>query len=150
MYDLLNKDWYTQTKRVLSTEQRASCFQCDEKDFSPQTIYELRNTVTDKKVSCNDLLIDSSIWKFFVGDDRWHSVLDPEHRKDNLERGHLGVIFGVDIWTDAYLHPEKKFMQSGEVLAVGTDKKTFSYLKINFDFKTNLKPYFTCMCASNL
>jgi hypothetical protein len=66
-------------------------------------------------------LIDSGAWTQFIGDNQTCLCLDPVARHDRLLAGHLGTMYGIEIYTDAYYHPDEQSLPKDTLIVMAAD-----------------------------
>jgi hypothetical protein len=60
------------------------------------------------------IVISHKIWMTIVGDAKAIAQVDPVSRYEDVLRGKLGKVFGVDLCTDGYSDPELQFLSGNE------------------------------------
>lgn len=79
----------------------------------------LRNQVSRYNIPVSSFLIANDLWNDIVADPSFQNNIDQVSKHELLLTGQLGVMFGMEILSDAYRHPEQKVLSQGEMFAVG-------------------------------
>lgn len=56
------------------------------------------------------VVLNSKAWACAVGDTSTVAVLDPTSRRTAVLAGHLGVMFGIEVFTDCYYSAEDRIL----------------------------------------
>lgn len=108
-----------------------ACFECNTDDFGPAQFVGARSHLSnDLAVPVTHCLFGRSIWPLLMGHEGFIQVIDPVTKMEDVEKGHVANIFGMALWTDAYAHPEKHFLDANEMIFVSADETKFAYLKL--------------------
>lgn len=79
----------------------------------------LRNQVSRWNIPVSSFLIANDLWNDIVADPSFQNNIDQVSKHELLLTGQLGVMFGMEILSDAYRHPEQKVLNQGEMFAIG-------------------------------
>lgn len=66
-------------------------------------------------------LIDGGAWTHLIGDSQTCQCLDPVARHKQILAGHMGVLFGMNIYTDAYRLPEEMVLPKNSLTVMSED-----------------------------
>lgn len=86
---------------------------------TPESLGQVRNLVSRWGIPARYWLIANDLWTDIIKDTGFQAVIDPVSKHELLLSGELGTIFGMTIVSDAYRHPEHKFLEQGEMFIVG-------------------------------
>lgn len=86
---------------------------------TPESLGQTRNLVSRWGIPARYWLIANDLWTDIIKDTGFQAVIDPVSKHELLLSGELGTIFGMTIVSDAYRHPEHKFLEQGEMYIVG-------------------------------
>jgi hypothetical protein len=84
--------------------------------LSPQALMNLRGQITAWNLKAPYMLLASDLWADIVGDPSFSNVIDPVSKHELLMTGTLATLFGMELITEAYRHPEHKVMGAGEMV----------------------------------
>lgn len=89
--------------------------------LSARLLMDLRGRLPEEKRAGACILIDSKAYQVFVHDDDLLNLFDPISLHAAVAAGHLGVLFGMDMFTDAFHYPDKKVLPAGRVYVMAAD-----------------------------
>jgi hypothetical protein len=78
--------------------------------FSVQLLANMHKAITKHVVPATHLVIGSNVWSAMVVDPAVQKMFEPVAKHEDLLKGFLGTIIGLDIVTDAFNHPEDRFV----------------------------------------
>jgi len=86
---------------------------------TPTSLTALRTVVIGWGIPARYWLIANDLWGDVISDSNFAAIIDPVSQHELLLSGQLGTIFGMEIISDAYRHPQHKFLDQGEMFVVG-------------------------------
>lgn len=87
--------------------------------MSTSALASLRTLVNRWNIPAATWLFASDIWSDVIGDASFSNAIDPVSKHELLLTGQLGTIFGMQVVTDSFRHPEHKVLAQGEMFIVG-------------------------------
>lgn len=84
-------------------------------EFSPKLLSEVRAVITDQQVPATNCVFSTDFWNHFIGNHDFVCMIDPEIRHERVLQGFLASMFGMSLQSDAFRHPEHKFLNRGEL-----------------------------------
>lgn len=87
--------------------------------FTPAALAGVANHVRGFQIPARFLLMANDLWTDMVSDNQWMNVVDPVSKYEILRTGQLGTVYGMDIISDAYRHPQHRVLDKGEFFVVG-------------------------------
>lgn len=87
--------------------------------LNPQALMNVKNYVTAWNIPARYLLIANDLWNDIVADPAWMDAIDQVSKHEVLLTGQLGTVYGMDIISDAFRHPQHKVLNRGEFYVVG-------------------------------
>jgi len=87
--------------------------------LSPNALMNVKNYVTSWNIPARYLLIANDLWNDIVSDASWMNAIDQVSKHEVLLTGQLGTVYGMDIISDAFRHPNHKVLNRGEFYVVG-------------------------------
>ena len=93
--------------------------------LTPSLIANMRDMLPDdKKVGCY-FAFDSASYVNVVGNNELVAAMDHvQTRRELLLTGRLGALLGMDLLTDAYVHPDRKVLPAKRVYVMAGDGTT--------------------------
>lgn len=90
--------------------------------LTPELIVSLREDLPDEYRANCFFAFDGASYTYVMGDqDLFASLNRPSTRDELLRTGRVASVFGMDIFTDAYLHPDRKILPARRVYVVSAD-----------------------------
>lgn len=83
------------------------------------TLSTLRNTVSRWGIPARSWLIANDLWGDVIAEESFMNLIDQVSKHELLLSGELGTILGMEIISDAFRHPQHKFLDQGEMFIVG-------------------------------
>lgn len=87
--------------------------------LNPQAMMSVKNYVTAWNIPARYLLIANDLWNDIVADPAWMDAIDQVSKHEVLLTGQLGTVYGMDIVSDAFRHPQHKVLNRGEFYVIG-------------------------------
>lgn len=87
--------------------------------FTPAALAATANHIRGFNIPARFLLMANDLWTDMVSDPNWMNVVDPVSKYEILRTGQLGSVYGMDIISDAYRHPQHRVLSRGEFYVVG-------------------------------
>lgn len=88
--------------------------------LTPAGVMQTKNNVTSWGIPVRNLILANDIWNDIAGDAvYWAAVIDQVSKHEVLLTGQLGTMYGMDIISDAFRHPQHKVLNKGEFYVVG-------------------------------
>lgn len=84
-------------------------------EFNGQNIALGRQLVTSRNVPVRGTLFGADIYNHMIGDTEISQFIDPTNKLSDVLAGFMGFMFGMELCTDAYRHPEAKVVNAGEM-----------------------------------
>ena len=69
------------------------------------------------------VLVSAGAYAAVVGDPQTTTCMDPVVKYSDLLAGHLGVLYGTNVYTDSYYHPELQILPRGVLYVMSADGK---------------------------
>lgn len=89
--------------------------------LNAELLMDLRGRLPEEKRASACILIDSKAYQVFIHDDDLLNLFDPISLHTAVAAGHLGVLFGMDMLTDAFHYPDTKVLPVGRVYVMAAD-----------------------------
>lgn len=86
--------------------------------MTPGGLMSLQNQVTRWNLNATTVLMANDLLIDLVQDTGFQQVIDQVSKHEVLLTGRLGTLFGMEIITDAYRHPEHRVLSQGELFVV--------------------------------
>lgn len=78
--------------------------------FSVRLLGNMHKAVTKHGVPATHLVIGSNVWSSMVVDKDVQKMFEPVTKHEDLIKGFMGAIIGLDVITDAFYSPEERFV----------------------------------------
>lgn len=83
--------------------------------LSPQALMNIRLGVTQWGLKAPYMLMAADLWSDVVGDPSFSSVIDPVSKHELLLTGTMATMFGCELITEQFRHPEHRVLRAGEI-----------------------------------
>lgn len=127
-------DRQTVDKAISALANQPKCrFVCDIATFGIDQFFAVRSPLADEMYAVTDCMIGAAVYATMLGHKGFIVPWEPEPKHENLLRGKIGSIYGCQMWSDAYCHPEEKFLDPYEFIFFGqkpTADTRYSYGKL--------------------
>lgn len=87
--------------------------------FTPAALAATANHIRGYNIPARFLLMANDLWTDILSDPQWAAAIDPVSKYEVLRTGQLGSVYGMDIISDAYRHPQHRVLNRGEFYVVG-------------------------------
>lgn len=87
--------------------------------MTPSSLGALSDNVTRWGIPALYWLISSDLRQDIISDSGFQKVIDPVSQFELLKTGKLGTIFGMEVISDSYRHPQHKVLSRGEMYVIG-------------------------------
>ncbi len=91
---------------------------CGTSDFAPDVLVALRRRLTEKDMPTGAFLIGMNVWNSLLLNSDFHHHIDAETREFRVAAGHLGTIFGCNLYTDFFRPLRHRILQPNDIWAV--------------------------------
>jgi hypothetical protein len=88
-------------------------------NLTPAGLMVVKNYVTSYNIPARYLLLANDLWNDIVADSTWIAAIDQVSKHEVLLTGQLGTVYGMDIISDAFRHPQHKVLNKGEFYVIG-------------------------------
>jgi hypothetical protein len=95
--------------------------------LTPQTLGNLRTTITDWNLPAVTAIIANDYWNDIIGNNDFSSFLDPVTKYDLVLNGELGTLVGLTLLTDGFRQPNQKVLERGEIYVLSTPEHHAMY-----------------------
>lgn len=95
--------------------------------LSPSTLTVMRNQVTRWNIPAAYWLIANDLWNDIISNSGFQAIIDPVSKFELLRTGLLGAVLGMQIYSDAYRHPQQKVLAQGEHFIIGAQENLGQY-----------------------
>lgn len=107
--------WYQQVNAVVGVDNNQTLISGQ---LTPYTLSTVAAQVTRWGMKAANLLIATDLWQDIIGNSEFYTAIDPVARHELLLTGCLGTIYGMDVISDAFRHPEHKVLNQGEFFVI--------------------------------
>ncbi len=87
--------------------------------LNPTILSTLRNQVARWDIPANNMLMANDLWSDIAGDSSFAQAIDPVSKHEIIMTGQIGVLLGLNLYSDAYRHPEHRVLNKGEIFIIG-------------------------------
>lgn len=95
--------------------------------MTPYTFMTVVDKVTRWGLAGHIALMASDLMRDIIGNEEWMKAIEPVSRHELLMTGTLGVLYGINLVTDAYRHLEHKVLSRGEFFIYADPVNTGAY-----------------------
>lgn len=95
--------------------------------LTPSTLSALSTQVARWGITPEVLLFATNILDDIRGNTQFHTAMDPVSQYEIITTGIIGSIYGMNVMTDAYRHPQLKVLNAGEIFVFGKPDLTGAY-----------------------
>lgn len=106
-------------------------------EFSPMAVAKLRQPIAGDNVPMSLFLDSYSFFPSMIRNKDFGPIFDPAYKYEEVLSGNVGKMIGLDVITDAYLHPEQKIFSDKENRIPRV--AIFSNLEIEFEGEYNFE-----------
>jgi hypothetical protein len=92
--------------------------------LTAELLVELHRDMPDAQRVGAYMLIDAGSYQRLMGNNDLIVLLDPATKYERVLQGHLGVLLGMDVNTDAYRLPEQRVLPTNRVIVMAGDSST--------------------------
>lgn len=89
--------------------------------LTTQLLMSLRSRLPEAKRATACILIDSKAYAVFIHDDDLVAMFDPISLHAAVAAGHMGVLLGMDMFTDSFHPPGEKILPPNRVYVMAAD-----------------------------
>lgn len=86
--------------------------------LTARAVMAVRQNVAAWNLNPRFMLMANDLWTDIATDSSWYNVIDPVSQHELLLTGKLGVVYGMDLISDAFRHQQHKVLNQGEFYIV--------------------------------
>ena len=128
--DLLNETYANALTAIMVQEDRTWKTMADDlmgyhndtlniaDSFLPINLSELTGYILDSGLSPSTCLMSTGFWKDIIALEAWATLMTPESKGEILATGRLGMVYGMEIVSDFFRHPQHKVLEQGEMYVI--------------------------------
>lgn len=87
--------------------------------LTPAAVMATANHITSFNIPIRYLLLANDLWVDIATDSQWSNVIDPVSQYNLLQSGKLGTLYGMEVLSDGFRHPQHRVLNRGEFYAIG-------------------------------
>ncbi len=95
--------------------------------MTPEAFAEMTSLITRWGIAARYALFASNLWQDFISTSGWHEIYDPVHKYEILTTGRLGTLYGVELTSDFFRHPEYKVLDAGDIYIISNPNQHGQY-----------------------
>lgn len=129
---------------VMAWDNPDRALTCQFSKFGPKQLAQSRLALSKVGLHVPQMLVSSTLWGHLIGSAEFFKCIEPSRTHAEVLNGKLGFIFGMEIWTDAYLPPDEQFIERDSLVLVSADQDReigpCVFVKLHPKLKRGLRP----------